>query len=284
MVSCIEPDDARRQNFMRDWNVPSGFADLESCLAAGTKFSVASVCVPTAAHAGILRKLLDTPVQAVLCEKPLTDDADESVRLVEAYREENKTLAVAYLRRWTPAVQELKQELETGAWGDLRAITGLYTKGILNNGSHLLDLVRYLFGPLTLHTVTNQRFDAGPDDPTVDAALHLENGVPVHVIGVDSRDYALFELHLIAARGAVGIEQSGRVIRRRGCMDDPYHDGYRLLERGAWTEYGHGDSFLRLLDNLKANLADGTPLTSDGQSALATQLLCESMIAATPAQ
>jgi predicted dehydrogenase len=281
MVSCIEPDESRRQRFMHDWNIPSGFVDLESCLAAGTEFSVASVCVPTPAHSEILRKLLDTPVRAVLCEKPLTDDARESAQLVDAYQEARKTLAVAYLRRWTPAVEELKSEFEGGVWGDVRAITGFYTKGVLNNGSHLLDLIRHLFGALTLDAVTHQRLDAGQEDPTVDAVLHLENGVPVHVMGTDFRDYALFELHIITARGAIGIEQSGRIVRRRACMDDPYHDGYKLLAHGEWTEYGHGDSFLHLLDNLKANLEDGTPLTSDGRSAFATQQLCESMIQAT---
>ncbi len=278
MAACVEPSESHRLAFMRRWNVAQGFADLDGCIAAGVRFDVASVCAPTAAHAAILWRLLETPVRAVLCEKPLTDDTGESARLVDAYRAAEKPLAVAYLRRWNPAMTALKQELENGSWGALRTLTGFYTKGALNNGSHLVDLIHYLFGPLSLTAVTGRRIDGEAHDPTVDAVLALDGGVPVHLIGADARDYALFELHVVAERGAVDIERSGRVVRRRRCVDDPLHGGYRLLDQGEWTEYGHGDPLFRAVDNIFAALEHGAALASDGTSALQAQRLCLDMI------
>ena len=278
MTACVEPDQSRRHAFMRRWQVARGFADLDACIAAKVGCQVASVCAPTAAHAAVLWRLLETPVRAVLCEKPLTDDTGESARLVDAYRAAEKPLAVAYLRRWNPAMTALKQELENGSWRALRTLTGFYTKGALNNGSHLVDLIHYLFGPLSLTAVTGRRIDGEAHDPTVDAVLALDGGVPVHLIGADARDYALFELHIVAERGAVDIERSGRVVRRRRRVDDPLHGGYRLLDQGEWTEYGHGDPLFRALDNILGALEHGAALASDGTSALQAQRLCLEMI------
>ncbi|MFQ5953465.1 MAG: Gfo/Idh/MocA family protein [Kiloniellales bacterium] len=277
MTTCIEPDERRRLAFMRRWQVPEGFADLDACIAAQVPFDVASVCAPTPAHAAILWRLLETPVRAVLCEKPLTDDAGESARLVDAYRAAGKPLAVAYLRRWNPAMAELKRELENGDWGALRTATGLYTRGLLVNGSHLVDLIRYLFGPLALKAVTGKRIDSEAQDPTVDAVLALDGGVPVHLIAADSRDYALFELHLITERGAIGIERSGHGVRRRR-IDEPFHPHHKLLDRGEWEECSHGDPYFRALGNLLQALENGEALASDGESALEAQRLCEEMI------
>ena len=278
LAACVEPDESRRLAFMRRWQIPHGFANLDECVAADVGFDVASVCTPTPVHAAILWRLLETPVRAVLCEKPLTDDASQSARLVDAYRAAETPLAVAYLRRWTPEMAKLKRELEGGSWGSLRTVIGTYTKGALNNGSHLVDLLQYLCGPLTLKAVTGQRIDGDAGDPTVDAVLVLDGGVPVHLIGADARDYALFELHLIAERGAIDVERSGQAVRRRRRVDDPCHDGYRHLDQGEWDECGHGDPFLRAVDNLYQALENGEALASDGESALDAQRLCQQMI------
>jgi predicted dehydrogenase len=278
LIACIEPDTERRRAFCKRWNIPQGFASLDEALKSSLEFDVASVCTPTPMHAEILGQLLKTPLRAVFCEKPLTDSLAESERLVTAYQKADKLLAVAYLRRWNPAMAELKRELVRGDWGELRTAIGTYTKGALNNGSHLIDLMHYLCGPLRLKAVTGTRIDADKADPTIDAVLETKSGAPLHLIGADSRDYALFELQLISERGVIAIESSGLVIRRRGPVDDPLHSGYKTLDHGDWRECGHGDPFRRALDNIAAAL-DGTgKLASDGENALEAQRICTQMI------
>jgi predicted dehydrogenase len=278
LIACVEPIEARRRDFLRRWDIPYGFADFESLLAAGLEFDIASVCTPTRNHADVLGQLLETPVRAVFCEKPLTGSVAESGRLVAAYQAAGKPLAVAYLRRWNPAMAVLKQEIAEGAWGAMRAAIGTYTKGALNNGSHLIDLVHYLLGPLVLKAVTGLRIEDDEADPTVDAVLELKSGASLHLIGADSRDYALFELQLIGERGVIAIESSGLVMRRRASVDDPLHSGYKTLDHGDWSECGHGDPFRRALDNLAAALEGTATLASDGASALEAQRICAQMI------
>lgn len=277
--ACVEPDDDRRKAFMDRWGVKTGFASLDACRAAGMEFDVASVCTPTPNHAAVLWALLDSPVSAVFCEKPLTDDGPEARRLVAAYSQAQRPLVVNYTRRWHPALAELKREIQARDWGQLRTAVGYYTKGVRNNGSHLIDLAHYIIGPARLLAVTGSQVDHDPSDPNVDAVLNFESGVRMHMIGGDARDFALFEMHLITERGAIGIEQSGRVLRRRRAKDDPLTAGYRLLETNGLTEVGSGGAIYRAIDELTCVVRNGTAPSSDGESALATQLLCEEIIA-----
>ena len=208
-VACVEPDEARRRGFMDRWGVEHGFATIEEATDS-LGFDVASVCTPTDRHETDLWRLLDTPVRAVWCEKPLTGSFQRSARIVEAYRGADKALAVNHLRRWHPAMRDLRAEIAADKWGAVRSVVGFYTKGIRNNGSHMIDLVQFLIGPLSVRAVATARIDYDAADPTVDAILTTQAGVPVHLVGGDARDYALFEVEIVAAGGSIRIERSGR--------------------------------------------------------------------------
>ncbi|MEK9725446.1 MAG: Gfo/Idh/MocA family oxidoreductase, partial [Rhodospirillaceae bacterium] len=189
VAACIDPDAARRAAFMAHWGVPEGFADLEACRAAGGAYDVASVCVPTAHHGAALETLLEMPLKAVLAEKPLTGDLENSRAVVAAYAAAGRPLAVNFLRRFDAEIQRLKAEIAAGEWGAVQAASALYAKGLVNCGSHAVDLLQYLIGPLAPEAVTDVIDDHTPADPTVSARLRTTAGAPVDLVGVDSRGY-----------------------------------------------------------------------------------------------
>ena len=278
IAACIEPDPLHRTAFMAKWNVANGFANLDEAMAGGIHFDVASICTPTPQHAADLRTLASSNVRAVWCEKPLTAAAAESAEIVEAYQRVGKSLAVNYLRRWQPSMVDLKSRIADGEWGQVRAGAGFYTKGIRNNGGHLIDLVQWLLGPLEPKQAIISRIDHDPSDPNVDAILQLSNGAPIHLVAGDARDYAIFELEIIAARGALRIERSGRSIRTRRTTDDPDAEGYRILENGQFAMVATNDAFLNAADNIYHAIIDGAPLASDGATALAAERVCDALI------
>ena len=280
LADCVEPDEVRRKAYMAEWNVAQGYACIEDAVAAGETWDVVSICTPTARHAADLRALLRTSVRAVWCEKPLTHSAGESAGIVESYERAGKRLAVSYVRRWHPAMARLRRRLDAGEWGEVRSVVGYYTRGLRNNGSHLIDLIQFLVGPLQPIAGFKIRGD-GSDyfgDPTVDAVLRASGGVSVHLVGGDARDYALFEVEIIAAQGSVRIERSGRAIRERRPRDDPDAAGYRILDDGQLTDIGTGDVFLRVADNLYRAVTDGAPLECDGRMALSTETICDALL------
>jgi predicted dehydrogenase len=198
LAACVEPDESRRLAFMQRFGVAEGFDDLAAVVGsfAPGHFAVASICSPTALHAAQLRALLALQPRLVFCEKPVTPTRAETAALAHEFEAAGIALAVNHNRRWAPCVQALRQELAAGEWGAVRSATGTYNKGVLNNGSHMLDLLHLLLGPLTLLHAGRPVADHFADDPSVPALLQTAQGLPVHLQTAHAGDGAVFELQL----------------------------------------------------------------------------------------
>lgn len=283
LAACVEPDAKRRKAFMARWNVARGFSSLGECLEAGLAFDVASVCAPTPAHAALLEALLTFPVRAVFAEKPLTGSPSDSRRIVAAYARAGRPLAVGYLRRFDPTMRALKAEIVSGKWGRVRSAVGYYGKGVFNCGSHLIDLVGYLWGPLEARAVFGRLDDHEPGDPTLDAVLDGPGGGRVHLVATDSRAFFDFELQITADKGRITIEEQGQRLRVRRVRRSPLFAGYRVLESGEFRSTGLGRALVEAVGNLHRCLGRGETLLSDGRSALAAEDICAALVAMAPA-
>ena len=274
IAGCVEPDEARRNSFMAQWRAPVGAAGVEELDARGHTFDVISVCSPTALHSKHIAQALALQPSLVFCEKPLGPNVAEASDLVRRCNDAGVLLAVNHNRRWDSAVFQLKCELARGEWGALRSATGYYNKGVLNNGSHLVDLLHYLVGPLALVHAGTPIHDSWPQDPSIPALLATEAGAPIMLNCGHAEDYSLFELQLVLERGIVAMEDGGLRWRRRRTAPSPEFSGYTALEAGSQDE----GSYLRTMSNAVANIYDavttGAQLASTGDTALYAQRVC----------
>lgn len=279
IAACVDPDKARRDRFSMDWDVGEAYPDLDAALAEGRAYDVASICTPSDSHADALAQLLDSNVSLVLCEKPLTTNLKDTERLVEAYARAGKPLAVAFTRRWHRAVHEITSELSDGTWGRVQSVHARYSRGIRNTGTHIIDLLLLLIGPMTVRYAGNPRHDYAPDDPTIDAMLMSDDGAAVHLMGSDGREFGLLEIELVTEKGAITFEDWGTQVRRRPTVAYRYAPDTVTLDHGSWAEFGAGGSFEAMVDNVYQTVTTGAALASDGGNALAAQQLAEELIA-----
>lgn len=271
--ACVEPDAERRTAFMQRWNVPQGFASLAE--TRQLRPDVVSICSPTAAHAADLEAALRLNPRAIFCEKPVTLSAPETRHWVDACAAAGVLLAVNHTRRWAPDVVRLRDQLAAGDWGTLRALAGTYNKGVLNNGSHLVDLVHCLAGPLEVLAAGAPVQDFWPDDPTIPALLRTQTGVPVTFTPAHATDYALFELQVITTGGVLIMENGGMQWRVRRAGESPHFPGYRALGDAELVPGEYPLAMSAAVANLRDALVHGAPLSSTGVTALHAQLVCE---------
>jgi predicted dehydrogenase len=275
LSACVEPDDTRRAEFMRDWKVAAGFRSMDEVARSKDAFDVISICSPTASHAHDLQAALGLRPGLIFCEKPATASAGETARLVAACGKAGVDLAVNYTRRWDPAVADLRKGLDEGRWGALRSVVGYYNKGLMNNGSHMLDLLHLLLGPLRVVHVGKPVEDFFADDPTLPAWLETANGLPVQLACGHAADFAFFELQLLFARAVITMEEGGLFWRERSATDSTEFAGYRIPGEGERRPGGYAQAMQRSVDNIFGALRRREPLASTGETALAVQRLCE---------
>ncbi|MCW5635301.1 MAG: Gfo/Idh/MocA family oxidoreductase [Rubrivivax sp.] len=277
LVACVEPDAARREAFMQRWLVEKGFATIDAAAGAGP-FDVVSLCSPTSLHAAHIAAVLSLHPRLVFCEKPVTGSAAETAAAVEVCAAAGVKMAVNHNRRWAPDIQRLRAELQAGPngpWGAVRSAVGIYNKGVLNNGSHLVDLLQLLLGPLQLVAAGQPLFDHWPEDPTVPALLCTRTGINVTLNAAHAADYAVFELQLYTERGMVAMEDGGAGWRIRRVVGSPHFKGYAVLDSGQRTSGEYHASTLAAVTNIHDALTGAAPLASTGETALAAQRLCE---------
>jgi predicted dehydrogenase len=278
LSACVEPDDKRRADFMAAWGVPVGFRSIEEAMSSGNRFDVVSICSPAVSHAHNLEVAIRSIPKLIFCEKPLTTSLAEAERLVGECRKNNILLAVNYSRRFDPDVWKLRVDIQAGRWGQLRSIVGCYNKGILNNGSHMLDLTHLLVGPTDILKVGRPIYDFYPSDPTVPVWLEGADALPVQLFCGRAEDYAIFELQLLFSQGALTMEEGGMFWRERRVVDSASFKGYRVLDDGVRRPGRYPESMLQAVGNIYDAVMEGKPLASTGETALAAQRMCEQIM------
>lgn len=273
--ACVEPDADRRAGFMNSWSVRQGFSFIDEVLEAGCEFDVISICSPTSSHAHDLEIALRLKPRLIFSEKPVTTLLPETERLVEACRKAGVLLAVNYTRRWDPSIQKLSADIAMGKRGMLRAAVGFYNKGILNNGSHMLDLLHFLIGPLKIVCTGKPIHDYFPNDPTIPVWLEGEQDLQVHLAYGHAEDYALFELQLVFSSGILSMEEGGIYWRERHVVESNTFKGYRQLSGGVRSAGEYPHAMLQSVDNIYRALHYGEQLKSTGETALSAQRMCQ---------
>ena len=230
LVAGCDPHAERLERFGRTRAVSGLYDDVDKMLA-NAKPDVVSLCTPATAREGILAAVLEAGVRYVFCEKPIATTVAEAQRIEQLAKRHDARIAINYTRRWDPALVELSQLLQSGELGTVQAISAYYGKGIVNNGTHMLDLIAMLLGDAAFATLgrtsVHGRVDDGRGrDPTVHATLSFA-GYHAHLIGTDHNSFTLFELDVVATRGRARMPGDGPVEISAPHAGD--YTGYREL-------------------------------------------------------
>ena len=278
LTACVEPNQQRREAFANHWGILSSYSCLRECLDDLRALEVASICSPTDTHETILKELLQSPVRVVFCEKPMTGNAQVSKKLNEEYERAGKKIAVNYIRRWDPEMQRIRREISLGKWGAVRSVVASYTKGLMHTGSHMLDLIQFLIGPLRPHMTLRQTNDFSDMDPTVDAILKGPANAPVYLIGGLCDDYIHFEAEIACQLGIIKIEDSGFRVRRRTRENHPLFPETVHVNDGTTTNTGLSMALKHAVANIHAAAVGTDELTSTPCNAQSAEALCHGIL------
>ena len=284
VTACVEPDTKKRQAFIKRWDVADGYASLEQLLAHqqatnSAGFDVISICSPTALHYEHALLALRLTPKLIFCEKPVCGDVMQTQSLAQRCSDQGVLLAVNHNRRWDTRVTRLRDQLSAGHWGAVRSVTGQYNKGVLNNGSHMLDLLHDLFGTLTLIDCGTPCFDYLESDPSVPVNLLSAAGVPIALTCGNASDYSLFELQVVTQRGVIAMEDGGLRWRTRLSASSAEFAGYRALDAGQTNQGGYLQTMANAVANIYKAVVSGEALASSGANALKAQQICQQILA-----
>ncbi len=132
-----------------------GVEDFDRMLQE-TKPDTVIVCVPDHLHHEFIVRSLDFGAD-VICEKPLTTDADKFAEIDQAVRRTGRSVRTTFNYRWAPGASQVRQLIADGAIGTVKHVDFDY----MLNTSHGADYFRRwhsykaLSGGLFVHKCTH---------------------------------------------------------------------------------------------------------------------------------
>ena len=140
-------------------------------------------------HFNLLKWGLDNGFQKIFLEKPLTDSINTGAEMKRLTESANANVYVDHTRRWVPGFRGLKTLLKSGIIGEIhRCYWPFGASGIAMIGSHMIDLIFYLFDEEVV--AVRGEFDAAQAenmrgeqffDPTGIFVFELKSGLEVIV-------------------------------------------------------------------------------------------------------
>lgn len=252
------------------WNVKAYHSMENLCRDS----DVIIVATPDEFHENILKEILRFNLKLVICEKPLTLSYSSAFEITALYKKKKIPLYVNFQRRFDSTVINFRDQYIAGRFGKPMGGTIWYSKGINHNGSHAIDMLRYLFGEPLVVEAHSKIYDYYENDPTVNGRLDFGE-FSIYLMAGNERYFSLFELDLMFQKSRYRFTHSGFDLEIQMPAPDTVFSGYKELRIEENIKSDLPLSLIRFIDYigdvLDKNISGFGTLAED---ALLTQRIC----------
>ena len=214
LIACCDIDKDVAQDFADKWNVHGVYTDLEQMLEMEL-VDILVIASPTEFHQKHLSIGIKSKVQAIFCEKPISDNYDFALELEQQVQKHKKTVAINFMRRWDSFYIECKEVLDSGELGRIDSIVAYVDTALYMNSIHMLDMVIYFGGDVLscsgkIDRINKAREVHGKLDYGGYAFLQHKNGIISFIkASGESRKNNYFEIDIQCTKGRIRMLSDG---------------------------------------------------------------------------
>ncbi|MBI5655068.1 Gfo/Idh/MocA family oxidoreductase [Candidatus Uhrbacteria bacterium] len=280
LVGLMDNMADKKEKLSKDFPGVPFFTDVDEMMKR-VQPEIVSIATLPESHAEIVEKVLAYPVKAILCEKPIAHSLEAAERLVAACKAKNVPLFINHIRRFDPEIRTAKKRLSE--MGEVMQAHSYYTRGIHNNGTHVLDLLRFFLGDIvSVVGVRNQKTENYSDLPgemNIDGLLTFASGAQAAIQTINSDAYSIFDFDFLAKGGKVALRHFGFRVEDMGTKPCSAFVGHKELVDEAPHSSGQVRSFMAPVVTHIVDCLEGrdTPV-STGEDGIAALKAIEAMI------
>lgn len=217
VVAVASRSTEKAQAFADELGIPQAFGSYEAMINSGEVDAIYNP-LPNSEHAKWSVACAEAGIP-VLCEKPLASNASEAQEMVDAFAERGVLLAEAFMYRFHPQYDTIRQMIADGAIGELQVMNATFTFPMRNRegnirlssdlaGGGLMDVGCYCLSSMRL--ITGEEPDGGQafarfgDASQVDEMLSGVLSFPSGVLGHFDSGFNAHLTQVLDIRGSEG--------------------------------------------------------------------------------
>ena len=235
----------------------------------------------------------------VITEKPMAINVKDAERMIKTFQELNKKLFVVKQVRFSQSIQMIKKALEEKRFGqvyminlnlfwtrpqefydtaDWRGTLAMDGGTLLNQGSHYIDLIDWLFGPVTQVSAMNAtlaRNIESEDTSVINLRLGDETLGSISMSVLTYPKNLECSLTILGEKGTVKLGGPSLNKFLKWEFEDMKANESKNIESKAFSE---GFSHIPYYENVLSVLQNGTQPETDGQEGIKSIIIISSAI------
>lgn len=145
VIAVADPLAAGRQQYMKEYGIPQGYATVEEMLVVA-KPDLVSVCTWHLLHPAPTLAAAKAKVKGVICEKPMAIGVGAANSMVAACEASGTKLVISHQRRFTAGWEKARELVQQRAIGKPVWVSNKVAEGLANWGTHSIDGSRFALG------------------------------------------------------------------------------------------------------------------------------------------
>lgn len=252
LIGVCDVDIKKAKIFAKRWKIKYVSNSIDDILNDCNP-DLVSICTNTDTHYKITKKVIESGVKKIWLEKPATNNLNQTSNIFKLAKKYNVKVTISYYRSHLKEILSLKKKFLS--FGKIQSVNCLYTKGLENNGSHLLNLLLRLFGNkfkvLSANKVNDNNY------PLISFSLS-NRFYNIDVKSLNYKYYEIFEIDISFTKGRIIIADGGRNIYFFKAKKNKYNINYFNLDLIETRKI----SFDHTFKNILANIIAGKNLSS----------------------
>lgn len=227
LKAVCEPDKNNEAEFKKRWGNVSSYNGYKELLEKEI-IDLLVIASPTKYHAQTLHEALQNEqISYILCEKPLVLTSQELRDLKPKLLQSDKKLLINLMRRYDPSFIKIVGDISLGKFGKPLHFQGVFTKGLLHNGIHMLGVLSHFFGEV--QEIKN--IDTRYKNEDLSGNFYVKFKETAGMLScVGDATYSIFEIAILFEDAKIEIKDGGAKIDIFIKKPSSLYEGYYILE------------------------------------------------------
>lgn len=219
-------------------------------------------------HFEILENSVKYKPRLVFCEKPLALNYENAKKIISLYKENKIYLQVNFTRRFLKEFYEIEKIIKEKKIGELESVTFYYSRGLIHNASHYLDLVNWYIGETEKNLVhVSTKEGLGGNDDTASFDLIYDSGLEIRFIGLNPTKLSFAEVDFVGTNGRVKVNFKNEIEKYK-VVKNKMFKGYSRYDLASVKQIQFAEGLPDAVDNIFKVLNGKAELKSPAENSL----------------